>query len=116
MTSVDRRWMRHGSCLAAPGLPWTSDTREVPSVLTEDQADLVEEMTTICGSCPVRLACTAYVCNSKVTGGFWAGADRDPHAASVELWEQVEWVPQRTPQGRNVGEQGTLPLDGLGVA
>jgi len=109
MISGDRGWMRHGSCLATPGLPWTSDTREVPSVL-------VEEMTAICGSCPVRLACTAYVCDRNVTGGFWAGADRDPRAASAEMWEHVEWVPQRTPQGRNAGEQGSLPLDGLGVA
>jgi hypothetical protein len=109
MTGSDRAWMRHGSCLAAPGLPWTSDAHKVPSVLAE-------EMTEICGSCPVRLACTAYVCNRPITGGFWAGADRGPNVVSAEMWEGVERVPQRTPQGRDVGEQATLPLDGIGVA
>lgn len=101
--------MRHGSCLATPGLPWTSDTAEVPSVL-------VEEMTAICGSCTVGLACAAYVAGSDVTGGFWAGADRDPHAANAELWKHIEWVPQHPLRGKTAGEQGTHPVEGLGVA
>lgn len=109
MTSGERGWMRHGACLDMPGLPWTSDTDHVPTVL-------VQEMTAICEACPVRLACAAHVAGGHVTGGFWAGADRDPDAASAEMWEHVQWVPQRTAEGRNAGEQGTLPLDGLGVA
>jgi Transcription factor WhiB len=78
MTSGDRGWMRHGSCVASPGLPWTRGTAEVPSVL-------VEEMTATCDSCPVRLACVAYVYSARITGGFWAGADRAPALPSDEL-------------------------------
>ena len=69
MTSQARGWMRHGSCVRSPGLPWTCDTADVPTVL-------LEEMTATCESCPVRLACAAYVRSGHITGGFWAGADR----------------------------------------
>ena len=78
MMASQRGWMRHGSCLATPGLPWTSDAADVPTVL-------VEEMTATCGSCPVRLACTAYVRSAHITGGFWAGADRAPALPPHEL-------------------------------
>ena len=70
--------MRHGSCVASPGLPWTSDTANLPAVL-------VEEMTATCDSCPVRLACTAYVRSAHITGGFWTGADRAPALPRDEL-------------------------------
>ena len=78
MTSQDKGWMRHGSCVTSPGLPWTRDTAEVPTVL-------VEEMTATCDSCPVRLACAAYVRSAHITGGFWAGADRAPASPPDEL-------------------------------
>jgi hypothetical protein len=78
MTSRDRGWMPHGSCVTSPGLPWTSHTADVPTVL-------VEEMTATCASCPVRLACTAYVWSGHITGGFWAGADRAPALPPDEL-------------------------------
>ena len=70
--------MRHGSCVTCPGLPWTSDTADVPTVL-------VEEMTATCDSCPVRLACAAYVYSAHITGGFWAGADRAPASPLEDL-------------------------------
>ncbi|MGA8995117.1 MAG: hypothetical protein WB441_12505 [Nocardioidaceae bacterium] len=44
---------------------------------------LVEVMAAVRGDCPVRLACLAHVAHAHVTGGFWAGADRDPHAAGT---------------------------------
>ncbi len=34
-------------------------------------------MRAVCDTCPVRVACTTYVQTSIVTGGTWAGIDRD---------------------------------------
>lgn len=67
-------WMDAASC-ATPekrGLPWTTDGAQVPFVLAELMAET-------CESCPVRLACAAFVTRANITGGWWAGLDRDPH-------------------------------------
>lgn len=66
-------WMADGACTTpeARGLPWTSDSHTVPDVV-------VDMMRDTCATCPVRLACAGYAMADAVTGGFWAGSDRDP--------------------------------------
>lgn len=62
------RWTGHAACLDAPDLPWTHD---------DPSPSDVAAMAAVCRSCPVRLACAAYATTDGVTGGFWAGQDRD---------------------------------------
>ena len=68
------RWMPLAACLARPDLPWTTDTGH----LSRAQ---VQAMTRVCSRCPVRNHCAAYAVEARITGGFWAGSDRDPLAA-----------------------------------
>lgn len=73
-------WMTRAACTLAPGLPWTTDTDLVPSVLVEVMAD-------VCRTCPVRITCAAHVEAEHIDGGFWAGADRalvDPDGSEVD--------------------------------
>lgn len=66
-------WMSNGAC-ATPehrGLPWTTDTDALPDVV-------IDMMREVCATCPVRLACAGYAMSQAVTGGWWAGTDRDP--------------------------------------
>jgi hypothetical protein len=102
MSGLD--WMREAACSRFPHFPWTADTGTAPDVLV----DLMRE---VCAGCPVADACAAYVQTAKVTGGWWAGEDRDPEA----IWHQVEWLPVIGRSGRLLGEQAALPLD-LAVA
>jgi len=75
----DSAWMVDAACAGRPELPWTTDTAE----LAAGEADA---MARVCQVCPARLACLAYVAAAEVTGGTWAGADRDPAATvPVEL-------------------------------
>jgi len=37
----------------------------------------VRAMERVCGGCLVRNHCAAYAVEAAVTGGFWAGRDRD---------------------------------------
>jgi hypothetical protein len=67
------RWMALAACLARPDLPWTTDTGRLPRVQ-------VQAMTRVCSRCPVRDHCAAYAVEVHITGGFWAGSDRDPMA------------------------------------
>ena len=97
-------WMSHAACARFPDLPWTADTGTAPDVL-------VDIMREVCDQCPVRLACAAYVEAERITGGWWAGEDRDPEA----IWHNIEWVPVVGRKGRLLGEQAALPLD-LAVA
>ena len=94
-------WMRHGACLTAQALPWTTDEADAPSVL-------VELMQGTCAVCPVRLACAAYADREGITGGWWSGEDRDPENAL--RWEALAWVPVRARDGRDLGAQAVLPL------
>lgn len=101
----DREWMRHAACLntgpedgPGAGLPWTTDTIELPVVIGE-------LMAATCAACPVRLACAAYADQAGITGGFWAGHDRS-------LDQRTNRPPRRADRSgnRNVGEQIALPL------
>ena len=64
------RWMRVGSCVDRPDLPCTTDTDRLRPVQ-------VRAMSRVRGGCPVRNYCAAYATTADVTGGFWAGHDRD---------------------------------------
>jgi hypothetical protein len=101
MSVASTRWMRDAACV--PGLPWTTDTADVERL----PVVLVDLMRATCEGCPVRAACEDYVSREEISGGWWAGADRDPEA----VWALVEWVPVTGPGGRLVGEQAILPLD-----
>lgn len=70
-------WNGQAACasLEARGLPWTHDTDRVPSAL-------VNLMAATCATCPVLLSCSEYVTTHGVTGGFWAGKDRDPECGA----------------------------------
>ncbi|WP_286958652.1 hypothetical protein [Arsenicicoccus sp. UBA7492] len=106
MTTHDTTWMRGAACAARPELPWLTDT-------TNLSAWDAETMRTVCDSCPVLLDCLAAVDDLDVTGGWWAGQDRDPHAAPAPA--APAWVPARTRRHGLVALQGTLNLGGLGV-
>ena len=80
MTPPPRAWMDHAAC-ATPAhreLPWLDDTDALPPVLVDLMAD-------VCNRCPVLDACAAYAAATAVTGGFWAGSDRNTYAALVQL-------------------------------
>ena len=64
-------WEAHAACAARPDLPWLTDAAHV----TGAQA---AAMRAVCDACPVVLDCLAAVDALDVTGGWWAGADRDP--------------------------------------
>jgi hypothetical protein len=68
------RWMPLAACLASRDLPWTTDTNHVSPAQ-------MQAMTRVCSACPVRNHCAAYAVEAHITGGFWAGSDRDPLAA-----------------------------------
>lgn len=65
-------WMRSAACSTgqAPDLPWLTDAPLLP-------AAAVADMRTVCAGCPVATACASYADHTGVTGGFWAGTDRD---------------------------------------
>ena len=68
------RWMPFAACLDRPDLPWTTDTGQLSTAQ-------VQAMARVCSGCPVRDHCAAYAVEAHITGGFWAGSDRDPLAA-----------------------------------
>lgn len=76
-------WTTRAACADRLDLPWTTDTADV----TPWQA---LTMRAVCDSCPVALDCLAAVDDLGVTGGFWAGADRDPQVAQLAL--PAEWM------------------------
>jgi len=102
MTTHDNAWTRSAACAARPDLPWLADTTDVT-------AWDAETMRTVCDSCPVLLDCLAAVDELGVTGGWWAGRDRDLHAAPAPA--APSWVPVRTRRGGPVvAHQGAFPL------
>ncbi|MFE6506390.1 WhiB family transcriptional regulator [Nocardioides sp. NPDC057767] len=65
-------WMREAAC-ASPenrGMPWTTDTVDLPPFV-------VEVLRATCDGCPVRSACNSYALEERLSGGMWAGTDRD---------------------------------------
>lgn len=64
-------WEASAACAARHDLPWVTDAADV----TGAQA---AAMRAVCDACPVVLDCLAAVDALDVTGGWWAGADRDP--------------------------------------
>jgi hypothetical protein len=78
--------MTNAACTTddARGLPWTTDSIEVPEVI-------VDLMRSTCDSCAVRSACNSYVLEERVSGGMWAGSDRA--AAPVDLLDLIDAIP-----------------------
>lgn len=69
---VDDRWMHQAACVDRLDLPWITDTIDLHP---GDAAAMAE----VCRGCPVRDACLTYVRAVPVTGGTWAGKDRNPN-------------------------------------
>lgn len=71
-------WDERAACAGRLDLPWLTDT-----VLTSrvDRA----AMRSTCSGCVVRAACAEFVRAGEVTGGWWAGKDRDPAAVALLL-------------------------------
>ena len=92
----DAAWMTDAACAGRPELRWITDTAD----LAPGDADA---MAAVCAGCPVRAACVAYVRASGVTGGTWAGRDRDPHAPT----------PGPAADGSAPGQLSLPGLDGL---
>ena len=114
-------WQAHAAGATRTDLPWLTDAAHV----TAWQA---AAMRAVCDACPVVLDCLAAVDALDVTGGWWAGADRDPDtlALAVPAWAVAEpgdheaqdgaavltvWVPVRSRRaGPILGEQLALRL------
>lgn len=79
-------WMADAACTTreAQGLPWTTDTIEVPEVI-------VDLMRSTCESCAVRSACNSYALKERVSGGMWAGSDRA--VLPVDLLDLIDAIP-----------------------
>lgn len=67
-------WMTQAACSRRPDLPWTTDTTAVPTTA-------VASMSAVCAGCPVMASCWAYAAAEDITGGYWAGIDRDTTTA-----------------------------------
>ena len=124
MSTHDTNWMARAACAGRLDLPWTLDAADV----TPWQA---ATMQAICDGCPALFDCLAAVDDLDVTGGWWAGADRDPRAdlahiappawatddssapSSVSAGLVVAWVPVTGKRGRVLGEQAAFTFDGL---
>ena len=70
-------WFTSAACSARLDLPWT---RDLADVTPWDAAT----MQAVCDGCPVVLDCLAAVDRLDITGGWWAGHDRDPHAHTAD--------------------------------
>ena len=82
-------WMDRAACANRPDLPWTLDAADV----TPWQA---ASMRAVCDACPVLFDCLAAVDDLDVTGGWWAGNDRDPLACTGHL-NPPAWARQPDP-------------------
>ena len=111
-------WPARAACADRLDLPWTTDAAD----LTTWQ---MAPMRAVCGDCPVVPGCLAAIDALDITGGWWAGADRDPDTAGyppAPAWAEapadddgpavpVAWVPIRSRRGGAVlGEQLALRL------
>ena len=64
-------WRAEAACQSRQDLGWLAEPENVG--LGEEAT-----MAVLCDRCPVRAACAAYVDDTGVTGGFWAGHHRTP--------------------------------------
>lgn len=114
MTTHPGHWTTRAACAGRPDLPWTTDT----AGLTAGQ---VEAMRAVCHTCPVMFECLAAVDALDITGGWWAGADRDPYAAPIPAPEWVSaagvvWDPVQAPAGcARLTEQAAFDFTTLGT-
>ena len=69
-------WRHQALCAAFSGLPWIAEPEDCSSAAER-------AMQCVCGACPVRAECEAYVDRAGIVSGFWAGRDR----TAVELSE-----------------------------
>lgn len=70
-TQAADTWMKRASCATTrPDLPWLHDSHAV----SDDDA---RTMARVCGHCPVFTKCVRHAAETNVTGGYWAGLDRD---------------------------------------
>lgn len=114
-------WTARAACASRLDLPWLTDAGDV----TPWEA---ATMQAICAGCPALFDCLGAVDALDVSGGWWAGADRDPHPdlthlaapgcatddrAALSAAPVVAWVPVRGKRGRLLGEQACLPLGGV---
>lgn len=97
-------WNNRPACADRLDLPWTSDSIDV----TQWQA---VTMAAVCETCPAMFECLAAVDALDVTGGWWAGTDRDPMAVDPTAAVPVTWRPLITRSGRLLGAQAALDLD-----
>ena len=88
MSTHDTAWMARAACAGRLDLPWTLDAVDV----TPWQA---ATMQAICDGCPALFDCLAAVDDLDVTGGWWAGSDRDPNADLAHLAPPA-WVTDGT--------------------
>lgn len=125
MTTRDISWTADAACASRTELPWLMDRADI------DDWDKLR-MRTVCDTCPVLLDCLAAVDDLDVTGGWWAGHDRAPHAFTVTPtpdWATgapapaassaapITWVPVRSRRTGNVlGTQAALSFDVIGGA
>lgn len=119
MTGDGAHWTGRAACARRLDLPWTTDAADV----TPWQA---ETMRAVCSGCPVLFDCLAAVEDLAVTGGWWAGHDRDPSADAPHHaghpWavhdpaddeppsSPLAWIPIRSRSGDVLGEQLTLHI------
>lgn len=103
-------WIARAACATRLDLPWTRDESDV-------SAWQALSMQLVCGACPVLAECLAAVEGLDVTGGWWAGQDRDPHQETPDK-EAVglSWFPIRSRTGELLGSQGAMVLPSLGGA
>lgn len=99
-------WNNRPACADRLDLPWTSDSVDV----TEWQA---LTMAAVCQTCPARFECLDALDALDVTGGWWAGVDRDPAAVDPFDTIPMTWRPLTARSGRSLGAQAALDLGNL---
>jgi WhiB family transcriptional regulator, redox-sensing transcriptional regulator len=57
----DRAWLDHAACLDRPDLDWF------------DLGCTLQELVTVCATCPVQTQCLDYAISIDATDGVWAG-------------------------------------------
>lgn len=93
-------WQALGACGTRTELPWTAEPDQVGPWDAES-------MRALCKDCPVLADCAAYVEDTAVCAGWWAGTNRDP---SYTPPARPGWVPVRARHSRGEAQQGLLPL------